>query len=191
MLPIAQGQNYKILQEAFSTSYSQEAAGNYSGAIETLKAVYDEDSYELNLRLGWLHYSAGLFTESLAYYGKSIKLMPYAVEARMGYALPASAMGNTEMVKAQFSEILKIDPQNSNANYKMGTLYYGKGDYATAEKYFEKILNLWPFDFDALLMSGWTKLKQGKFREAEVLFNKALLNRPNNSSALEGLGLIK
>ncbi len=36
-----------------------------------------------------------------------------------------------------------------------------------------------------------TNLKLGKFREAEVLFNKVLMNKPNDKSAIEGLGLIK
>jgi len=62
--PRLTAQNYTALREAFSKSYEFEAKGNYTEAISALKTVYQEDSYETNLRLGWLTYLAGLFTES-------------------------------------------------------------------------------------------------------------------------------
>jgi len=40
-------------------------------------------------------------------------------------------------------------------------------------------------------MLAWTNHMMGKSREAKVLFQKALLIRPDNASALEGLGLVK
>jgi hypothetical protein len=40
-------------------------------------------------------------------------------------------------------------------------------------------------------MTGWTNFQLGKLREAKVLFQKALLNRPGDNSATEGLSLIK
>ena len=187
----SQAQDYKTIQDAFEKSYLYEYSGDYSKAIDALKNVYDEESYEINLRLGWLTYMAGFFTESTAYYQKAIELKPLSIEAKFGYVYPASALGNWEQVKKQYNEILKIDPQNSMANYKLGSIYYGNEDYTTTLKYFEKVVNLYPFDYDGLLMYAWTNLKLGKFREAEVLFNKVLMNQPNDESAMEGLGMIK
>ncbi|MBN3035702.1 MAG: tetratricopeptide repeat protein [Bacteroidales bacterium] len=184
-------QDYGKLREAFSKSYEYEYSGEYTRAIESLKTVYDSDSYELNLRLGWMNYLAGFFTESLAYYGKAIDLRPLAIQARFGIVYPASALGNWESVKSQYNEILRIDPQNSQANYRLGAIYYGNEDYATALRYFEKVVNLYPFDYDGLLMYAWTNLKLGKYREAEVLFNKVLLHQPNDTSALQGLEMIR
>lgn len=184
-------QDYTALQQAFSISYTQETAGDYSGGIATLKKVYDESSYEINVRLGWLTYMAGQFTESTTYYSKSITLMPYSIEARLGFALPASAMGNWEQVINKYLEILKIDPANYTTNYRMGLIYYGRKDYASALKYLEKVANMYPFDYDAIHMYAWANYRLGKLREAKVLFNKTLLIRPGDSSALEGIGLIK
>jgi len=184
-------QDTKAIQDAFQQSYISEYSGDYSNAIDQLKKVYAEDSYEINLRLGWLTYMAGFFTESTAYYQKSIDLKSLSIEARLGYVYPTSALGNWEQVKNQYNEILKIDPQNSLVNYRMGSIYYGNEDLTTAIKYFEKVVNLYPFDYDGLLMYAWTNLKLGKFREAEVLFNKVLMNQPDDASALEGLEQIK
>ncbi|TRZ73144.1 MAG: tetratricopeptide repeat protein [Bacteroidetes bacterium] len=184
-------QNYMELREAFGKSYEFESKGNYSEAISVLKKVYQEDSYEINLRLGWVTYLAGQFTESSAYYQEAMKVKPYSIEAKFGYVYPASALGNWDQVITQYNEILTIDPQNTLANYRMGSIYYGRKDYAKAEKYLEKVVNLYPFDYDSLVLYAWTNLKLGKMREAQVLFNKVLLNRPKDSSALEGLTLIK
>ncbi|MDP1622407.1 MAG: tetratricopeptide repeat protein [Bacteroidales bacterium] len=183
--------NYTALQDAFSKSYLSESKGNFTDAIAVLKSVYQEDSYETNLRLGWVTYLGGLFTESTAFYQKAIKLKPYSIEAKLGLANPASALGNWEQVLYQYNEILKIDPQNTTVNYRMGSIYYGRNDYAKAEKYLEKVINLYPFDYDTMILYAWTNFKLGKLREAQVMFNKALLNKSNDASALEGLSLIK
>jgi tetratricopeptide (TPR) repeat protein len=183
--------NYTALQEAFTKSQLYESRGNFTDAISVLKAAYQEDSYETNLRLGWVTYLAGLFTESTAYYQKAIKLKPYSIEAKLGFANPASALGNWDQVIAQYNEILSIDPQNTTVNYRMGSIYYGKKDFAKAEKHLEKVINLYPFDYDSMILFAWTNFKLGKLREAQVMFNKVLLNKPNDTSALEGLALIK
>lgn len=186
-----QAQDYKTIQDAFEKSYLYEYSGDYSKAIDGLKNVYSVESYEINLRLGWLTYMSGFFTESTAYYQKAMELKPLSIEAKFGYVYPASALGNWEQVKKQYNDILQIDDQNTVANYRLGSIYYGNEDYTTALKYFEKLVNLYPFDYDGLIMYAWTNLKLGKFREAEVLFNKVLMNRPNDKPAIEGLGLIK
>lgn len=184
-------QSDEELMTAFATSYEQENKGEYSKAIGVLKKVYIEDSYELNLRLGWLNYMAGLFTESTPYYQKCIELKPLSIEARLGLINPNAAMGNWTSVENSYNEILEIDPENSTSLFRLGSLYYGKEDYTTAAGYFERLLNHYPFDYDSMIMSAWTYYYMGEMRKAKVLFNKALLYRPNDKSALEGLGLIE
>lgn len=184
-----QAQNEKKLQEAFAASYKLETEGSYSKAIDVLKSEYDEISYPVNLRLGWLSYLNGAFTESAAYYNKAIQLMPYSIEARLGFVLPASAMGNWDHVVTKYNEILKIDPNHSLTNYRMGLIYYYREDYQTSYKYLERVANMYPFDYDAIHMFAWVHLRQGKKKEAHALFHRALLIRPNDASALEGLGM--
>lgn len=184
-------QNDEEILTAFTKSYEFEADGKYTEAISVLKSVYSEEMYEVNLRLGWLNYMAGLFNESIPYYEKCIELKPLSIEARFGLTYPTSAMGNWTQTENAYNEILEIDPQNSTALYRIGSIYYGKEDYQTALKYFEKVLNLYPFDFSSINMTAWTYYQLGEFRKAEVLFKKLLLNDPDNELAIEGLSLIK
>ncbi len=184
-------QNDKVFIDAFAASYIHEYAGDYPKAIDVLKQVNNDKSYEVNLRLGWLTYMSGLFTESISFYRKAVAIMPYSIEAKLGYVYPAAALGNWEQVISQYNEILRIDPKNSIANYRLGLIYYGREDYSTAFKYFEQVVNLYPFDYNASLYYAWTNLRLGKKREARVLFGKVLMIQPNDASALEGLSLIK
>lgn len=182
--------NDKVIA-AFSKSYELETAGEYAKAINAVKEVYSEQSYEINLRLGWLYYYSGLFTESLTYYQKAILLMPMSIEAKFGHTLPASALGNWDQVKKQYEDVLIIDPKNSKANYKLGMIYYGRKEYQKAQKCFSAVVNLYPFDYDSLLMLAWSDYFLGQLKEAKVLFNKVLLYSPLDASAKEGLSYIK
>lgn len=187
----AYGQSTKEIINAFNESYTLESSGKYSDAITKLKSVYKGDSYELNLRLGWLNYQVGLFNDSKAYYNKAIKLKPYAIEPKFGLAYPVSALGSWNEVLNIYDAILEIDPNNTTAHYKIGLIYYGKEDFKTAETHFEKVINLYPFDYHSLLMLGWTKFKLQEFGKAKVLFNKVLLYSPDDESAQKGLDAIE
>jgi tetratricopeptide (TPR) repeat protein len=187
----AAAQDYSRLTAAFSESYLKEKAGKYADAATALKAYYDSNSYEINLRLGWLTYLQGNFNESLGFYNKAIDLMPYAIEPRLGVVLPASALGNWDVVISHYNRILAIDPNNTITLYRLGLIYYDRKDYKQAFQFFEKVVNLYPFDYQSVLMLAWTNYRLGKTREARVLFNKALLYYPDDASAKEGLSLIK
>lgn len=184
-------QDYEKTISGFQKSYLHEASGNIAEAILDLKTIYAEDSYELNLRLGWLTYTSGLFSEAQAYYNKAIILKPFAIEPRFGIVLPQAAMGNWNSVIMQYNKILEIAPNHTLAMHRLGLIYYGQKDYTRAEKYFEKVVNLYPFDYDALVMYAWSNFQLKKYREAEVLFNKALMHTPSGSSAMEGIKLMK
>jgi tetratricopeptide (TPR) repeat protein len=184
-------QDYTKLTAAFSDSYAKEKLEKYGEAVAALKAYYDANSYEINLRLGWLTYLQGQFAESLGYYNKAVELMPYAIEPRFGLVLPASSLGNWDMVIAQYNKILAIDPNNTVTLYRLGLISYDKKDYKQAYQYFEKVVNFYPFDYQSVIMLGWTNYRLGKTREARILFHKALLYYPEDSSAKEGLSLIK
>jgi tetratricopeptide (TPR) repeat protein len=183
-------QTFNKTLEAFQRSYQAEASGDLPLAIRELRSVYDESSYEINIRLGWLTYSAGQFTESNNFYNRAIQLKPLAIEPKFGLAYPLAAMGNWDGVIKLYREILSIAPGNTIAMHRLGLIYYGRQEYAEAEKLFLMVVNLFPFDYDGLLMLGWTYYQQRKFREARVLFGKALLNNPGGSSALEGIKLL-
>lgn len=179
------------LPSVFKKSYEYEYAGNYKNAIAVLKDIYDKESYEINLRLGWLYFNSSLFQQASEYYDKCIASKPLSIEAKFGKIKVLTAMGYWDKAIKQYNEIFRVDPSNSKAHYKLGLIYYNRKDFRNALKHFEKVVNLYPFDHDGLLMSAWTNLQLQKFKEAKVLFEKVLMNTPGDESALEGLTYIK
>lgn len=178
-------------QSVFNKSYEYEKSSNYAAAIKEMNSIYKSDVYFVNIRLGWLYYLSKNYAKSIEYYDRAIKLKPYAIEARFGCVKPLSATENWEKVKNQYLQILKIDPQNTVANYWLGVIYYNKKEYENASRLFEKVVNLYPLDYDSVIMLAWSRLNSGKKSDANILFNHALDLRPNDSSALEGLKRLK
>ena len=178
-------------QKAFKASYTVEYKGDYAGAITALQTGYRADGYESNLRMGWLNYKAKNYAKSMEYYQKAIDGKKYSVEARLGYITAANANKSYDKAYNMYEQILKIDPYNSTANYWVGVYYYNAKKYDIAAKYFELIVNMYPFDYDANHMLAWTDLSLGKMADAKELFKKALLNRPGDASATDGLSKCK
>ena len=181
--------DFLTVQEAFSKSYELEAKGDFKAAANELKEVYDDDAYEFNLRLGWLNYMAGNFNESIAFYKRAMELMPYADEPKFGYIFPLSAIGRWDEVITIYKKILDNSSHNTKAMYFLGTIYYNREQFDKAIVFFKKVSDLYPFDYDSLYMYAWCNLQLGKKKEAKLLFQKALLNKPNDAAALEGLSI--
>ena len=190
-IPLRAQFNQEALENAFARSYEIEKNKDFSSAANELKKVYDQSSYEINLRLGWLSYNAGNFNESINYYSLAQKLKPYSEEARFGLILPKAALGLWNDVIDLYDQILEIHPNNTIAMYRLGLVYYERKNYDKALPLFSKVVDLYPFDYDGLLMLAWTSYFLGNFNQAKVLFNKVKLYNPGDASANEGLQLMK
>jgi len=182
--------NEAVVFKVFESSYTYEKNGDFAKAIEKMKWLNTNTSYEANLRLGWLHYCARQYSGSISYYEKAHSILPGSQEAQLGMVLPLSALGYWDKVIAVYQSILSDCPNNSAVCYKLGMVYYNSGDFKNAWLYFGKVVELYPFDYNGLLMYAWSTLKIGKLREAQGLFNKVLLCAPKDTSALEGLQII-
>jgi tetratricopeptide (TPR) repeat protein len=188
---ISRGQYNEQEIKAFEKSYIAEKENDFVKAASFLKNNYQEDSYEFNLRLGWLSYKSKKYDESKTYYRKALNLLPYSEEAKFGLILPLSAKGEWNEVEKIYTQILENNSANTVALYRLGLVYYERKDWLQALRCFQKVVDLYPFGYDGMLMLAWTSLQLGKTREAKVLFNKVILYSPGDKSALEGLKLLK
>lgn len=179
------------LREAFSKSYDFEKQGKFGDAIKAILPYYEANSYEMNLRLGWLSYKNSSHEQSITYYKKASSLMPVATEPLWGIVYPYSAQEKWNNVEQTYKSILKLDPKNGLAHYRLGLINYYRKKYSDAKKYFDVALNQTPFEYNYMLMSAWNSYFLGLYSEAKVLFNKVLLYNPEDKSALEGISIIK
>ena len=166
---------------AFSNSYSAEAGKDYSKAISALQPVYNENFYEVNLRLGWLSYENKDYDGATKYYRQAVKLRPASIEALFGLVNPDAALKNWAEVFTSYQKILTLDPQNSLANYRIALMYYYRKEFAAAEKCLQKVVDHYPFDYDSILLMAQVKLAQGKLAESKSYYQRALIYNPSNS----------
>jgi tetratricopeptide (TPR) repeat protein len=108
----AEAQDFNTVMTAFEKSYTYEKQNEINQAIQELKKVYYSDSYEISLRLGWLNYLQGNFTESASHYRHAVELKSYSEEAKMGLVLPLSASGKWDEVIHLYNKILDNNPKN-------------------------------------------------------------------------------
>lgn len=110
--------------KAFEQSYSLEKAGDFEQSAAVLQNIYQRDSYEFNLRLGWLYFNEGCFEDSKTHYKRALALMPYSEEARFGIVLPMAANGEWDEIIKIYSQILENSPGNTVALYRLGSIHY-------------------------------------------------------------------
>lgn len=170
------------LINAFSDSYKKEAGKEYDAAINALKSNYSEQSYEINLRLGWLCYSKKDYAGAAKYYETAIRLQPRSIEALLGYINPLAAVENWNKVFETYQRILSIDPSHAVANYRIALMYYYRKDFGNAQTHLQKVLDLYPFDYDSMLLMAQTKVAAGKITDAKIWYEKVLLYNPSDSS---------
>lgn len=176
---------------AFNKSLAYESEKNYENAIKELLNIYnnEKDNYLINLRLGWLYYNFGLYTESVLYYEKANNISPNSIEAKIGLTLPLSKLEKWEEVKNIYEQILKLDPQNYTANLRLGQYYLLRGNYSQANKYLSISYKNYPSDYESNLSYGWTQYYIGNKKRAKELFFNTLMLSPNDSLATIGYNL--
>lgn len=165
---------------AFSASYVAETSKDYDKAIKDIKAVYNERSYEANIRLAWLNYEQKNYDQSVIYYQLAIKLKPSSIEAMLGYVYPAVALEKWDDLFAMYQRILVLDPNNLLINYRIALMYYYKKEFSSAEKQLQRNLEHYPFDYDNILLMAQVKLAMGKITDSKLYYHRALLYNPSN-----------
>ena len=89
--------------------------------------------------------------------------------------------------------VASADPKHLNQSFyfQLGAAYERNGDYAQAEKYFQKCLQLAPDYDEALNYLGYMWAERGtKLPEARHLIEKAVKADPKNAAYLDSLGWV-
>ncbi len=180
-------QDFEARKKAYTESYTLEYNKKYAEAVEKIKAVYQADAYEDNVRMGWLLYCAAKSTEAIPYYEKALSQRPNSIEARLGIVYPLSALNKWDDVVKQYKDILSIDSRHATSLYRLAGIYYYRAQYMEAKKYLALYVENYPFDFDGVSLYAWTELKLGNKATAKDYFQRALLNHPSDNTVLDGL----
>lgn len=104
---------------------------------------------------------------------RSVELNPNYATAHHWYATLLAIRGETEAAKAEMHKALELNPISYNFLADLGQLYYFSGNYAEAEKYCLKALDLYPDFVFAHQYLHFIYLKTGQYEKAVIEFEKA------------------
>jgi type IV pilus assembly protein PilF len=74
-----------------------------------------------------------------------------------------------------FQKSIQLDPENYDAHYALGNIYFQRKEYVDAEREFRTCVNLEPVNGEALNYLGRTLIEQKRFPEAAEVLRKVTL----------------
>ncbi|MGH8113445.1 MAG: tetratricopeptide repeat protein [Rhodanobacteraceae bacterium] len=149
---------------------------------------------------GAINYDSASFKAAIPFYQQAIQHdSSFALAyARLSYAESELAWfggGGMDVkqlhaqARTDAEQALKLAPDASASQLAIGySDYYGRGDYAGAQKAFAAALALKPNDSDALAAQGYVERRQGRFDDSIASLQKAFALDPRNSSLAYELG---
>ncbi len=100
-----------------------------------------------------------------------------------------STLGGDEGPKSidEYKEILKIKPNDFEAQYKIATAQMEEQDFQEATKSLHKMMRDYPKNIEVLNLMGWAYLNSGHIEEAFQIWNRSLAMDPKNHSTREAI----
>jgi tetratricopeptide (TPR) repeat protein len=178
----------ETVPELYGQSYSQEYAGRYDQALESMYLIKNQsDDYMCQLRIGWLLYLSMRYDESVDAYSSAAKFQPDSVEPYIGLIMPLTVQKKWRSVLVAVDNIFKNDPGNYSALGSKAWSLYSLGRYSESASTYKNIIKLYPADIDMQAGLGWALVQDGNKLDAITIFEEILRVSPSNISAIDGL----
>ncbi|MCF8260070.1 MAG: hypothetical protein K9J12_04795 [Melioribacteraceae bacterium] len=173
------------IKEAYHRSYTYEKIEDYENAIRAIMPVYDEYSsaYTVNLRLGWLYYLLGKYSNSLDHYQKAMKANQYSLEAKNSSILPLLAQNKYSEAETMAYQIVSVDYYNYYGNLRLSYVLRMQKKNELASQVVNKMLAVYPSDVSFLTELAYLKHAQNDKETAASLFWDILILDPENNDA--------
>ena len=98
--------------------------------------------------------------------------------------------GKTDVAKELYNQVLKIDPNHSQALKNIAVIFINLKDYQKAKEYYEKAVEIDPNSADAYYNLGIIFKELKEYQKAKSCYEKADNIQPNNTIIQTNLGII-
>jgi len=186
---VAQAAEGTDLGTRFASSFAHEAKGEVDEALNDMLQILrlEPKHYVATLRAGWLYYVGGRHADSISMYEAAERLVPKALEPKLGLMLPLMASERWSKAEVVGQELLKLAPRDYTVRSRLAWIAFSQGRYKEAEAFYQAVLTDFPSDVEMMLGLGWTWLRQGRKAEARTMFEAVLSIRNDNVQAKTGL----
>lgn len=135
-----------------------------------LTACKDERSNE-----GDRYYKQGKYEEAVKSYTEFLRLNPKDVKSLYNRGRAYQELGQTDKALEDFNQVIKEDPNNTNAYLSLANDYYYRlKDFDNAIFYADRVLKIDAQNEVAFTLKGKAYQKLGKLSEALEAYNNAL-----------------
>lgn len=166
--------------------------GDTAGAISSFQTATEQDPryYDAFMQLGLL---LGARRDSLAvdYLNNAIRIDSQSTEARYAAAMFWQENGRPGRAKRIYREIILIDPQNENAFYNLGYLFFFGDSLELAFKHFDFAVKVSPAYAKAWFMRGRCLEAMGNNEGALKDYHHSLNLQPDFELASKAIGRLK
>lgn len=149
--------------------------------------VKDSGAYR---NLGWLFLDQGKYAKAEEKFTEAIRLNPDEPQGYFGLALASREQNESKYFQAEeaFKRAIELDPNNGSFYFMSGYFYRDqmKNHFLAAEA-FKKAILLLPENYMAYRELGKTYILQGKYRQAEELFEEFRHRYPRNDRIYQDL----
>lgn len=172
-------------------------SGNTSLAIRNLKMFLakNERNLEAHWYLGEAYYQEKKYELAIVEYKYVLKLGDFTKEltevmVRKRLARIFQEFNQLEEAQKEYILITNLEPENYEAYFQIGVLFYKRNLFDNSVAYFQKALRINPQHSDTHFYLGMLYFNTGRYEEAQASLNKALQYNPRNLKAHLYLGLI-
>ena len=128
--------------------------------------------YATNVRLGWLYYSYGKYTNALHHYKNATAKNNSSIEAKLGLVLVYLATKNYLKAEKQCLSIIKIDSLNFNARLYLNDAQVALKKFTNAETHLNLLLKYYPANSTVLYRQAYLYQLWGKTVKAAAINKK-------------------
>ena len=154
------------------------------------KILRNGDSAESRLLLGTTKLMVNDFSGALADLQKAVELNPDLPELYPYYGAALMATGDQEGARGAFEKALKQDPNNFDANLRIGFLLRNDKKYDEALRYFQHALEIRPGDPGVRYQIASIELSQGQIEKAQADLESLVKDFPNFTEAHVSLATV-
>ncbi|KAK0671788.1 PaTOM70 mitochondrial precursor proteins import receptor encoded by the PaTom70 protein [Cercophora samala] len=165
----------KAMESKIAPSY-EEAAEAFEKAL-TLGDLGEYEAYAHNLR-GTFQCLKGKHQEALADLSRSIELDPGLTQSYIKRASMNLELGAPDKAEEDFEAALAKNPEDPDIYYHRAQLHFIKGEFADAQKDYQKSIDLDPDFIFSHIQLGVTQYKLGSIASSMATFRRCIKNFP-------------
>jgi tetratricopeptide (TPR) repeat protein len=175
----------------FYKALNYDELGEFNKAVSTLQTAVEQNSNHIAsyLKLGNMYYLKN-DEKCMLYYNNALRIDSLNAEAMYGIAMYLQDNNKKKDALQWYRKIIMNEPQNFDAHFNTGYIYYISDSLPKAERSFDRAIQIEPASSVAYTYRGLTRLKMKKNNEARKDLNQALIFDKDNEEARKGLDVL-